>query len=140
MVSIRFLLDTNVLSEPLRPSPNKGVLARMERYKDVLATAAPVWNELVFGLRRLPVSKKKELIRQYLYEVVRPALSILPYDEAAAEWHGAERARLERVGRPAPFVDGQVAAIAKVHGLTVVSRNASDFQGFEGLRVESWFR
>lgn len=139
-MSARFLLDTNVLSEPLRPSPSEGVLAGLERHKDVLATAAPVWNELVFGLRRLPVSKRKEVVRKYLYEVVRPALAILPYDEAAAEWHGVERARLERLGRPPAFVDGQIAAIARVHGLTLVSRNVLDYEAFEGLRVENWFR
>jgi tRNA(fMet)-specific endonuclease VapC len=60
------------------------VLAGLERHKDVLVTAAPVWNELVFGLRRLPASKKKDIVRQYLFQVVRPSLPILPYDEAAA--------------------------------------------------------
>lgn len=139
-MSALYLLDTNVLSEPLRPAPNAGVLAGLERRKDALATAAPVWNELVFGLRRLPASRKRDVVRQYLYEVVRPAMSVLPYDEEAAEWHGEERARLEKLGRPPSFVDGQVAAIAKVRGLTLVSRNVADYSGFAGLRVENWFR
>lgn len=139
-MNARFLLDTNVLSEPLRPSPNEGVLRSLEQQRAFLATATPVWHELVFGLRRLPTSKKKESVRQYLYEVVRPSLDILPYDEAAAEWHGIERARLERTGRPPTFVDGQIAAIAKVHGLTVVSRNVADYEGFRDVRVQNWFR
>jgi tRNA(fMet)-specific endonuclease VapC len=140
VVSAGFLLDTNVLSEPLRASPNEGVLAGLERHKDALVTAAPVWNELVFGLHRLPASKKKDIVRHYLDEVVRPALGILPYDEQAAEWHGTERARLARLGRPPAFVDGQIAAIAKVNGLILVTRNTSDYRGFNGLRTENWFR
>jgi tRNA(fMet)-specific endonuclease VapC len=138
-VSVRFLLDTNVLSEPLKPSPNGGVLASLERHRDSLATAAPVWHELVFGLARLPASKKREVVREYLYEVVRASLDILPYDEAAADWHARERARLEGLGRPGAFVAGQIAAIAKTRGLVVVSRNASHYELFEGLRVENWF-
>jgi tRNA(fMet)-specific endonuclease VapC len=140
LVSAQFLLDTNVLSEVLRPSPNDGVLTSLEKNRGLLATAAPVWHELVYGLRRLPTSRKKETVRQYLYEVVRPSLDILPYDEAAAEWHGTERAKLERIGRPPAFVDGQIAAIAKVHGLIVVTRNVSDFEAFRGVRVEDWSR
>jgi tRNA(fMet)-specific endonuclease VapC len=140
VVNARFLLDTNVLSEPLRLAPNDGVMAGLERHRDVVATAAPVWNELVFGLRRLPASKKRDLVREYVYDVIRPALSILPYDEAAAEWHGVERARLERSGRRPAFVDGQIAAIARVNGLILVSRNGSDFEDFEGLSVDNWFR
>ena len=139
-MSALYLLDTNVLSEPLRPAPNAGVLAGLERSGGALCTAAPVWTELVFGLRRLPASRKRDIVREYLYEVVRPAMEVLPYDEAAAEWHGEERARLEKLGRPPSFVDGQVAAIAKVRGLTLVSRNVSDYAAFAGLRVENWFR
>ena len=138
-MSALFLLDTNVLSEPLKPSPNAGVLAGFERHKGALATAAPVWHELLFGLRRLPKSRKREAVRRYLGQVVQATLPILPYDEAAAEWHAGERARLERVGQPKAFVDGQIAGIAKVHGLVLVSRNLGDYAGFEGLRVESWF-
>jgi len=63
---------------------------------------------------------------------------ILPYDEAGAEWHGEERARLDSIGRPAPFVDGQIAAIAHVHGLVLVTGNHQDFDCFKGLTLENW--
>ena len=136
---MRFLLDTNVVSEPLRPRPNAGLLARVERHRTELAIGAPVWHELVFGLSRLAPSKKRDVVRRYVYEVVQPTLEVLPYDGAAAEWHAHERARLERAGRPTAFVDGQIAAIARVHGLTLVTRNVGHFAPFEGLRLESWF-
>ncbi len=63
---------------------------------------------------------------------------ILPYDEAAATWHGHERARLDALGQPAPYVDGQIAAIARVNGLAVVTTNTKDFARFKGLQVENW--
>ena len=65
---------------------------------------------------------------------------ILAYDEAAAAWHGEERARLEGLGRPAPFVDGQIAAIAHVHGLVLATTNDKDFGRFRGLTVENWLK
>jgi len=69
---------------------------------------------------------------------VRRSFPNLPYDEAAATWHGEERARLEALGRPGPFVDGQIAAVAHVHGLVLVTTNETDFDGFKGLTVENW--
>ena len=138
-MTARFLLDTNVVSEPLRPAPHARVLARLEQHRHVVAIAAPVWHELVFGLHRLPPSKKRDTVRRYLHDVVQPTLDVLPYDAAAAEWHATERARLDRLGTPPSFVDGQIAAIARVHGLTLVTRNLAHFAPFDGLRVESWF-
>lgn len=80
----------------------------------------------------------KRIREAYLRDVVRGAFPNLAYDEAAATWHGEERARLESLGHTPPFVDGQIAAIAKVHGLTVVTTNDKDFSGFKGLAVENW--
>jgi tRNA(fMet)-specific endonuclease VapC len=68
------------------------------------------------------------------------AFPILPYDEAAATWHGEERARLEALGTPAPFVDGQIAAIAHVHGLVLVTTNDKDFTRFKVLTIENWMK
>jgi tRNA(fMet)-specific endonuclease VapC len=71
---------------------------------------------------RAPWSRalRKDALKAYLRDVVQASFAILPYDEAAAGWHGAERARLEGSGRPAPYVDGQIAAIAHVNGLVLV--------------------
>ena len=55
-MSLRFLLDTNVLSEPVRPSPHPQVLPRLQEHRREIATAAPVWNELLYGWERLPAS------------------------------------------------------------------------------------
>ena len=73
-----------------------------------------------------------------MHEVVAPTLPILPYDEPAAAWHAEVRAQRERLGRPIAFADGQIAAIAHVHSLVVVTANVADFDGLEGVAVENW--
>jgi tRNA(fMet)-specific endonuclease VapC len=88
----------------------------------------------------LPAGKRREALEAYLEQVIRASFPILPYDAAAAAWHGHERARLEARGQPAPFVDGQIAAIAHVHQLTLVTGNTGDFARFQGLKTEDWTR
>jgi tRNA(fMet)-specific endonuclease VapC len=136
-VTLKYLLDTNTISEPARPSPNRRVLRLLERHEFEIAIAAPVWHELLFGLRRLPLSTKRTRIEGYLFGTVVD-LPILPYDAAAADWHAAERARLEAQGRVIHFFDAQIAAIARVHDCTVVTANVDHFEAFEGIRVENW--
>jgi tRNA(fMet)-specific endonuclease VapC len=111
----------------------------MRTYQRELATSSVVWHELLYGAYRLPVSRRREAIEQYLADVVAATIPILSYDEAAAAWHAAERARLTLLGRVPPFADGQIAAIAATGDLVLVTRNLVDFTGFEGLRMEDWF-
>lgn len=134
----RYLLDTNVVSEPLRPAPNPRILERLRKHQDQLATASVVWHELLFGCYRLPDSERRRAIEEYLWRVVASSIEILPYDEAAARWHAAERARLVMEGRTPPFADGQIAAVARTNDLTLVTLNRTDYEGFRDLRVEDW--
>ena len=133
-----YLLDTNVLSEPLRPSPDASVVEHLREHRSDLLTAAPVRHELVFGAARLPASRRRRAIERYLQDVVWATMPILAYDAAAAEWHARERARLAAMGNPRPFVDGQIAAIARVGELVLVTANVADFALFTELTVEDW--
>ncbi len=133
-----YLLDTNVLSEPLKSVPDQSSMAMLKKHQDEIATAAPVWHELRFGCFRLPPSRKRKLIESYLDGVIRRSLDILPYEERAAAWHASERARLTALGRAPSFVDGQIAAIASVNGLILVTRNTADFELFRDLQVVNW--
>lgn len=137
-MSVQFLLDTNVVSEPTRPTPDARVVGSLRRHDGELATCAPVWHELVFGVGRLPAGSRRRALDRYLQDVVLATLPILPYDAVAAAWHGKERARLQRRGAAPSFVDGQIAAIARLNGLTLVTRNVGDFRRFEGLKVVDW--
>ena len=138
-MTLKYLLDTNLLSEPINPNPNPAVLANLEQHQQEIATATTVWHELTYGCDRLPPSKKRQAIIRYLNEVIAPSLPILPYNHAAATWHGQERARLEALGQTAPFVDSQIAAIAKVNNLILVTRNLPDYERFDGILLENWF-
>lgn len=134
----RYLLDTNIVSAPVTKEPDPEILERLELHSDECAIAAPVWHELVFGCQRLPRGRKRLAIEAYLEDVVLHVYPMLPYDQTAADRHGTERARLAGLGTPAPFVDAQIAAIAYVNDLVLVTRSSRDFERYEGLKVESW--
>ncbi len=138
MVNSGYLLDANALSEPLRPRPSGRLLGRLAAPGGQLFTASIVWHELHFGLERLPPGRRRDAIEAYLAELAGSELVILPFDVAAARWHARERARLVRAGRTPAFADGQIAAVARVNGLVLVTANLRDFEAYEGLEVESW--
>ena len=137
-VPLRYLLDSNVLSEPTKQRPNPRVTERLLSDWSQIAMAAPTWNELLYGLYRLPPSAQRSRLEEYLFRELAPTLPILPYDTDAAQWHAEERARLERAGRRPPFVDGQIAAVAYANGLTLVTANLADYANFQGITIEDW--
>lgn len=137
-MKLKYLLDTNVVSEPALERPSGKVLAKLKKEAHCCAIAAPVWHELTYGASRLPRGKRRTALEAYLSQVVHGSFPILPYDEVAAAWHAAERARLENLGKTPSFVDGQIAAIAFVNGLRVVTSNAKDFRRFKGVGVTNW--
>jgi tRNA(fMet)-specific endonuclease VapC len=137
-VSVRFLLDTNALSEPLRRDPHRGFMRRLRVHTGRIAIASTTWHEALFGLHRMPSGERRQQVQDYLFDVVAPSIPILSYDEVAAEWHARERARLISQGQNPPFADGQIAAVAKVHDLALITANVRDFQVFEGIAIENW--
>ena len=134
----RYILDTNIVSEPLRPEPDPAVLENLRLHQDELSISAITWHELWFGCRRLPASIRRSAIERYLLEVVEPTMPVLAYDEDAAEWHARERARLAAEGKTPPFADGQIAAIAHQNKLVLVTFNTSDYLGFQEIKLEDW--
>lgn len=134
-----YLLDTNILSEPVRKVPNAKITAHIQKNAGSIAIAATTWHEMLFGLFRMPISYKRTIIEHYLLHSVQIEIPILAYDATAAEWFAAERARLTQIGRPPPYPDGQIAAIAATNNLILITRNTADFADFAGLTVENWF-
>ncbi len=135
---MKYLADTNVLSELAKSVPNQAVLEKFRQHRHEIATASVVWHELRYGCCRLPVSRKRDAVESFLDNVIKSHILILPYNLQSAEWHAVERARLSLLGRTPSFADGQIAAIAKVNRLILVTRNISDFEAFDGLEVENW--
>jgi tRNA(fMet)-specific endonuclease VapC len=134
---VKVLLDTNALAEAARPAPNAAFMKRLRANEAKLAIASVTLHEAAYGVERLPEGKRKEMLREYMREVVAK-LPVLPYDARAAEWLARERARFEGLGRKLPYADGQIAAVAVAHGLMLVTANVRDFRGVLGLRVEDW--
>lgn len=139
MGGVTYLLDTNILSEPARKKPNDNVMQHFAEKDGQYATAAIVWHELCYGCECLPDSKRKSQLQSYLAMLEENGLIILPYDQAAAEWFAGQRAALKPQGNTPAYADGEIAAIAVVNQLTLVTRNICDFFDFQGLELANWF-
>lgn len=137
-MAINYLLDTNILSEPVRKSPNPTVVGRIQEAADGIAIAATTWHELFFGVLRMAESQKRTALEQYL-NMIRTEIPILPYDTRAASWFAQERARLSSKELLPSYPDGQIAAVAAANNLILVTRNLADFAKFSNLKVENWF-
>lgn len=130
------LLDTNVVSELMRPEPAAAVLAWLwtQSLRD-LATTAVTAAEIRYGLARLPEGRRRrELEERFRLFLLRGFdRRILPFDAAASELYGEIVAGREREGLPIQVLDAQIAAIARCRGAVVATR---DTAGFGGCGVE----
>lgn len=135
---MKYLLDTNILSEPLKAKPNPRVMSLLQEHQHEIVTATLVLHELYFGCYRLPISRKRKVIKTYISDVILRTITQLPYCDQAAKWHATERARLQSIGKTPSFVDGQIAAIAYVSRTTLVTRNIADFKDFSNLNIVNW--
>lgn len=138
-MSPKFLLDTNILSEAKRPRPNPNVMEKLQLNQGQIATATVVIHELFYGCFRLPQSKKRQELEDYLTNVILANLSLFDYDLKSAQYHASERARLSQIGKTPSFVDGQIASIAFTNSLILVTNNVEDFRDFNGLIIDNWF-
>ena len=134
---VKLLLDTNAVAEAVRPRPNAAFVKKLQANEAKVAISSVTLHEALYGVERLPDGKRKELLRAYMRDVIS-RMPVIAYDGATAELHARERARLEAAGRPMPYADGQIAAIAVRHSLILVTANVRDFRHFEGLRMEDW--
>ena len=138
-MGLSYLADTNIISEIMRPQPDSGVYAQWRSKSGLTGVAAVTWHELLTGVSLLPISRRRTAFADFLQEQVMPTTPVPPYDQAAALWHAQERARLMKMGLTPSFSDGQIAAVAAVNNLILVTRNTADFAHFAGLRLENWF-
>ncbi|MEQ9640284.1 MAG: type II toxin-antitoxin system VapC family toxin [Alphaproteobacteria bacterium] len=125
-----FLLDTNVVSEEIKPRPDPGVSQWLrEADEDRVFVSAVTLAELRFGTARLPDSRRRRMIEDWLTHQVmqRFAGRLLAVDTAVADTWGEVVAASYATGRPISILDGFLAATAAVHDLTLVTRNISDF-------------
>jgi predicted nucleic acid-binding protein len=126
---MRFLLDTNVLSEPARPHPDKRVMAWFKTLAPMDASISVLTiGEIGKGVSLMPPGPRKDALRDWLIQdlPLRFRGRTLPVDvETALRW-GELEAEGRRIGRPLPVIDGLLLATAMAHGLTFVTRNLRD--------------
>ena len=134
---MKYLIDSNVLSEPTKPAPDNSALAWLRRHERVLAVSPIILGELEYGILILPVGRRRGRLEEWFRTGV-PNLRILDFDAATAAVWARLLARLKKRGRAMPIKDSLIAASAIAHGLTVATRNLADFRS-AGVRVENPF-
>lgn len=123
------VVDTNIVSELLRPSPSQRVVAWVSAHlaREMYTSAVSV-AEVLYGIERLPAGRRQDELRSAATEIFRAfADQVLAFDRDAAGQYALVVSRRERVGLPIEGFDAQVAAICRVHGAAVATRNVSDF-------------
>ena len=136
-----YLLDTNIVSEFSKEKPNPKVLALYEARKSLCAISSITWQELVYGVTRMPEGHRKNSISVFI-ENLKNNITIIPYDEFSASICGQAMGQFSKNGRPLPISDTQIAATAMSNGMVLVTHNTADFQEFAEksfLRMEDWF-
>jgi len=130
------LLDTNVLSELMRPQPSSMVLAWFSQQKDTeFYTSAITQAELLLGVALLPGGKRRDAIAGAVEQMFDQDFvgRCLPFDELAAHEYAALVATRNKIGMPISTEDAQIAAIALCHGLALATRNTKDFRKISEL-------
>ena len=133
-----YLLDTNVLSEFIRPAPEPRVLRWFDaRHGAKFVTSAVTRAELLLGVALLPSGKRRERIAHAIEQTFDEdfAGNCLPFDSTAAGEYAVLVAARVRAGKPISTEDAQIAAIALANQLTLVTRNRKDFAAIGGLTV-----
>ena len=137
---MRLLLDTCVISEARRSKGHTRVLALLDsiRSEDLFLSVITV-GELAKGIALLPGGKRKQLLRNWLLTLERDyAARILPVDGETARTWGELTAAAQRRGKAVSVSDGLIAATAIRHGITVVTRNVSDFRETGAMLINPW--
>jgi predicted nucleic acid-binding protein len=130
---VKYLIDANVLSEPTKPAPDGRVVAWLRANEREIAVDPIILGEVRFGILLLRKGKRRDSLESWFEAGVR-RLHCLPWEaETGLRW-AQLIANLRAAGRAMPIKDSLIAATALVHGLTVVTRNRSDFQN-AGVKI-----
>ena len=133
-----FLLDIHVIAELTRDEPQAGVVAFLEEQEDLWLPSLAILD-LEYGVQLLPHGRRRDQLYTFLSSIVSAYHDrILPLDRKAAESSARLRARARRIGKSIDLSVALVAGIAHVNGLTLVTRNVSDFDFTEIPVANPW--
>ena len=136
-----FLLDTNVVSETIRPRPEETVLDWIEAQMSTdLFLAAQTIGELVRGARKVREHARRERFEKWIEQDLARQFDgrVLPFDGSTAAVWGRLMGDGDRAGRPPAAADAQIAAVAIHHELILVTRNMKDFMHFDIQLLNPW--
>lgn len=134
------VLDTNVISEAMRPEPSPRVLDWLNaQAADTLYLSSVTLAELLFGIGTLPSGARKDRLAQALDRLSALfAHRVLPFDQEAARRYASMAVTARAAGRPLPTADGYLAATAAAHGFALATRNIRHF-GDTGVElIDPW--
>ena len=137
-----YLLDSNIVSEIIKREADFNVLKQIAAHNSDCAICALSWQELLFGLYRLPDGMNKKYLESFIKDDVHGNFKIKSFTEKAADIHAQLRAKLEKIGKPTQKEDSMIAAIALANHMVLVTRNTKHFtaiQEVSDLQVENWF-
>lgn len=134
------VLDTNVVSETMKPVPDPTVQAWLnDQVAETLYLSSITLAELLFGIRALPVGKRKDMLEcalDGLIELFRDR--VLPFDTDAARHYAELAVTAKAAGRGFPTPDGYIAAIAVSRGFVVASRDTAPFTAAKVATINPW--
>ncbi len=134
---MRYLFDTDTLSDLLRRAPSPALLRRIAAVPpEEQGTSSITLGELIYGARRMR-DGAQELVER-IERTLIPNLAVLPFDATAARSYGRLRAELERQGTPIGDADMRIASIALTNELVIVTGNVRHFERVAELEVENW--
>jgi len=138
---VRYLLDTCVLSELVKPKPDGKVVSWVDEHDehDLFLSVVTI-GELHKGVAKLAVSQRRERLKIWIEQDLanRFQSRILAIDSAVAAAWGVMLGEAEAGGRSLPVVDALIGATAKVHGCVVVTRNATDLERTGATVINPW--
>ena len=135
------ILDTNVVSEILRPAPTPQVVAWMAEQSGAdLYLTAITEAELRHGVALLPAGRRRKALSQLIDEILEKDFRdrVLPFDRAAAQAYAMIAAKRRAAGKPIAQMDCQIAAIARGHAFAVATRNVDDFANCGITVIDPW--
>lgn len=135
------LLDTNVLSELLRPAPHENVLAWFdEQLRASLFTTTITQAEMLYGAKLLPKGQRRTVLLEAIDAIftVDMAGKLLHFDAEAADTFSTLAATRQSAGNPISQFDAMIAAIAICHGAALATRNTRDFEHCDIELINPW--
>lgn len=138
-----YLLDSNVISEIIKPAPSLSVIKKLAEHASDCAISVTTWHELIFGVEQLENSYRKTELQKFIQDDVKQSFEIIPYTAEVAKILAEIRAKLKKDGFPLSFADSQIAAIAISNNMILSTRNTKDFiqiAKYFPLMLENWWQ